>query len=243
MKPKKPSIRLMLLPTMHQWKVPLIDAAIIICFTVIVMIVAGCGRAMLAPPPSVPNFPWPPPKPSAAWIKKISDLKPAVTNWGQCADLIGTELGDQRLGYFLVPDGFAIATSMVCVDESGLPNSGKDEAHACITPIKGLSMSAFRAAAARLFSSELGRCRVVVYIISDKPFATPTEGTPNDITGFINKGSNMLSNDLRTNTLTSSYALSVLIYEFSYSPADGNLTQVFPGETESRKQSIGIKLN
>ena len=175
--------------------------------------------------------------------KKNIGPKPAVINWGQCVDLIGTELGDQRLGYFLVPDGFAIATSMVCVDESGLPNSGKDEAHACITPIKGLSMSAFRAAAARLFSSELGRCRVVVYIISDKPFATPTEGTPNDITGFINKGSNMLSNDLRTNTLTSSYALSVLIYEFSYSPADGNLTQVFPGETESRKQSIGIKLN
>jgi hypothetical protein len=85
-------------------------------------------------------------------------------------------------------------------------------------------MSAIAQAIESLFQKEIGWFRVVVLVVTDKPFNTrqesPTEQTARD---WLRQGLNQLPLEAQTNLVSSSFHVSILVYEFSKAAVDGHV--------------------
>ncbi len=170
------------------------------------------------PAPRLPDFEWPPP--AASSIVSVPLPPQGKQTWKQVDTILTkalTATGYYEIGYFAVPDGFAIVTRIERIAEDGSSFGLPDRWIASPThaPIKDLS-SYLRA----LFKAPSGYYRVIVFVLSPYSFSQSTaKVSRDDAIAWLSAGANRLPPALWERPYTQDYACTALIYEFVKSDA------------------------
>lgn len=202
---------------------------------------------------SVPEFPWPPPPPSAQRVIPaevlLERMREAAGQEGQAPnktftlrDLDGvlssalTSAGYER-SYFGAPDGgFALVTRMERTTASGAPDP-QQRFDPGFRPLPAFSLDGYLRA---LFTAPPGYYRIVVFVVSPRPFATT--GAPvsaDEATAWLEKGLNVLPPVIGRRPYSSAYATTALIYEFEKRDAQSNPTERHPGRLSADAHLTG----
>lgn len=116
----------------------------------------------------LPEFPWPPPPPSAtAQIRcKQLRLKTSVTRFGEVDGRLSEALdanGYFERSYYAVPDGFALVTRIEQINDDGTPRGGSQRWSLEAPSLKEFSFSAYLRA---VFLAPPGYYRVIVFFVT-----------------------------------------------------------------------------
>lgn len=178
------------------------------------------------------GFPWPPPQPSSERVLPVSLLVAAlrIANASELAasgktlrDLNGVltdaldRVGYTDRSYFTVPDGYALVTRIESIEPDGTPKAGAERWNLTSPGIASFSLSDYLKA---LFSAKPGLYRVIVFVITSRPFrATGKPPTAGETEDWLSRGYNVLPPDVGVLRYTDEVACTALIYEFEKAPA------------------------
>jgi len=200
-------------------------------------------------PPEIPDFPWPPPSPSARWslpLARINVSKPLVT-LGDVDRLLSDTLmpaGYSSMSYFAVPGGFAVVTQIEAIKDDGCPEAPEKRWNPNAPPLHRFSVREIASAFRDLFRKDAGRSRVLVFVVNDTAFSTtgdaPTRATA---TAWLKSGLNVLPQTLATKPVGDGCVLTVLMYEFVRSVADGEVKVVEQCSTPLPVQFTCTRIN
>jgi hypothetical protein len=165
-----------------------------------------------------PEFPWPPPRASAltavpaallakagASPRSLGDVERRLT-----AALDANEYSERS--YYLVPDGFAIATRLEQINPDGTSKAGHQRWAAESGPLREFSLQAYLSA---LFSASQGYYRVIVFVVTSHPFSQADVAvTREDALAWVSKGLNTLPRAVADKPYSPEHSCSALIYEF-----------------------------
>jgi hypothetical protein len=179
-------------------------------------------------PPSIPlersgpKFPWPPPRASALVVIP-SDLLyisgRAPTTLGEINQKLLSALstaGHLSYSYYVIPDGFAVATRLEQINSDGFPLAGDQRWSEKLDPVRALSLASLGRA---IFLSRAGYYRVVVFMVTSAPFVQAEQGpTEVEAKNWITGGWNVLPRVLAESKVTEDTSVSALIYELEKSP-------------------------
>lgn len=166
------------------------------------------------PPPEVlPRFPWPPPIPSARLSLPL-DANPNNPTFGNLSFILDAALkktGYFEKSYFSVPGGIAIVTRMERIYQDGTPVPvGRWSVEQPTVP--RLSLSEYLRA---LFTASPGYYRMIVFVITDKPFGATNETiSASTANRWLADGFNILPEDVLLKPLPPHFAFTALVYEF-----------------------------
>ncbi len=235
-------------PWMVIWKVAL--------FLVLMGTVAGCpsygGRPAPTPPTNqtlteMPQFSWPPPKPSAfASIPRSLLVKDKTqAKVGNVADRL--EEAFSRAGYgertwYSVPGpgGFALASRLEQFYPDGTP---RDEADRWSAQIKAPAIFGLRDVVRALFTPQKGHYRVIVFIVTSQPFSAADEAvSPKRAMKWVQGGAFNLPDAIRNVDYTAGHYCVAFIYQFEQLTRDNQAVfkshSELEGETHLRKARI-----
>ena len=158
------------------------------------------------PPAAVPRFPWPPPRASGIEVLPTVFLRNQIT-LGDVAialDRALTWIGRHEIRFYSVPNGFAMVTRLEAIDEQGdtIADADRDQRD-FLTYIRNL------------FWVPPGNYRMIVFVVTDEPFAS--SGEPMDrkrADELASGGFNDLPQVERERLYTDRYRTTALIYEF-----------------------------
>ena len=182
-------------------------------------------------PAALPDFPWPPPEPSArAELDRALFAKPASSATLGTVGVLLTEAldaaGYSELSYHGAPGGFALVTRLERTTDAGASVAGAlrfldpdaEEPFSLATYLK------------RLFFAPRGYYRQIVFICSDRPFtATGETLDARAATRLLSGGSNRLTRAQAARPFTVEHQVSALIYEYRKGPGDGEVATLTPG--------------
>ncbi|HZW82458.1 MAG TPA: hypothetical protein VFF14_03425 [Candidatus Deferrimicrobium sp.] len=194
---------------------------------------APTAAATEAPAGRLPEFPWPPPKPSAI----------ASLTLGSLRERTGTELtfhnvdarisqalvtaGYDEKSYFGVPHGFAIVTRLEQMNLYGYPDYS-DRWVSSLVPIRLTDFSIWKYLDA-LFGVPKGHYRIFVFIItSEMIIQSGTPVTQGEAETWFIEGANKLPRWMETLPYTDQHTCTVYIYEFVQSGVGANANQNIP---------------
>jgi hypothetical protein len=186
---------------------------------------------------ALPEFPWPPPEPSARTELPVSlfndpgKANPSLASVG--ARLVGA-LERARYfeyGYYRAPGGFALVARLERMTSDGTPlpeefrflQPGSQEPFSLTAYVK------------QLFFAPEGLYRQIVFVASDQPFAAT--GARIDAKGaaeLLRSGANRLSGDYERLPFTPEHRVSALIYEFRKGSREGDVSTLLPGRLGAR---------
>jgi hypothetical protein len=177
----------------------------------------------------IPDFPWPPPRPSAfveipkkffSTCEYLYDVEYLLTD---ALDLCGYS----ERSYFSVPNGFAIVTRM---EQINLDASSKMPPERWSVDPEVYSEFNLVSYLKAVFFANPGFFRVFTIIISDQPFHVSEESiTEDEALDLLNDGLNTLPNELGSILRSDQTYCTVLIYEFE-KPEDQDTSYVIlPG--------------
>lgn len=192
---------------MKKYSYPIIFAMIAIFFT-------GCYSPPDNAEAPIPQFPWPPPKPSAfAEIPK--------NMFANCDDLYDVNAllsdaldscGYYERRYFEVPNGFALITRIEQINSDA---SCKDESSRWSLEADVYNDFNLLDYLRAVFFSSPGYFRVFVFIVSDQPFSFSRESlTEDSAISLLNQGLNNLPKELADILTSNETFCTGLIYEF-----------------------------
>lgn len=173
---------------------------------------------VLAPAPAMPSFPWPPPQASTQLVLPNNLLVPGQQNptLGTVDNRIAAALtgaGYPERSYLAVPDGFAIVTKLEQIADDGTPK--QPPARWVTAPGSGPSIFSLSDYIRALFTADPGYYRVIVFAVTDVPFAAtgarPTEDQSNN---WLRSGFNTLPASLKQKAYSDAYSCTALVYEF-----------------------------
>jgi hypothetical protein len=186
---------------------------------------------------ALPDFPWPPPAPSAQVVLPNSLFqaagKPAPSLASVGAQLVKA-LEQARYfeySYYRVPNGFALVARLerIGVDGTPLPEEfrfllpGSQEPFSLAVYIK------------QLFFAPEGFYRQIVVVVTDQPFAATGDKLDSSAAAkLLSGGANRLSNDFDTLPFTAAHRASALIYEFRKGAKAGDVSTLNPGRLGAR---------
>lgn len=206
----------------------------------------GPAPAMPAPPsphrPSPPDFPWPPPTPSALQPLPSPLGQLGFLTLGQVADWITQSL-DQRSyfdrSYHAVPNGFALVTRLERINDDGTPFAGTDRWPTDLTA-EGFSLARYLQA---LFAAPEGRYRVLVFVVTPE-LVTPSGEQPTEryMLGLLSGGADRLPVSVRDAPLTPDHTCVALIYEFERRGLQGQPALLVPGYLTGRDHLVAAGL-
>lgn len=165
-----------------------------------------------------PVFPWPPPRASArttippALFAKLAAGPPTLGDVDRklAAALDANDYSERS--YYLVPDGFAIATRLEQINSDGTPKAGTQRWLAGSGPLREFSLRAYLAA---LFSANQGYYRVIVFIVTPHPFSQADVSVRRDeAIAWLSEGLNTLPRSIAEKPYSHEHSCSALIYEF-----------------------------
>jgi len=162
-----------------------------------------------------PALPWPPPSASAEQIVSASLLgrNKEIASLGDVDLLLSSALennGYFEKGYLAVPHGFALVTRIEQIDEDG--TSKRPPARWSLNPVPEFSLGGYLA---RLFTANPGLYRVIVFVVTDIPFAqSHKQITAEEEVGWLHGSLNTLPSVIRRQAYTSGVSCTALIYEF-----------------------------
>jgi hypothetical protein len=226
-------------------------------FLVLIGTMAGClpygGKPEAPPPPKVktlteiPQFPWPPPTPSAfARIPRSLLVKEkSQTTVGNVADRLENAFNQAGYGektWYSVPGpgGFALASRLEQFNPDG---TSMDEPDRWSAQIKAPEIFGLKDVVRALFTPQKGRYRVIVFIVTNQPFSASDEAvTPKQAMKWYQGGAFNLPDAIRKVDYTPRHFCEALIYEFDQLSRDNQAVFKAPselqGETQLRKAKI-----
>lgn len=162
------------------------------------------------------GFPFPPPKPSARETISIAAF-PNTKNLKDTYDFLNYALnqcGYYEKSVYKIPNGFALVTRIEKINGDGASKTPPER-----WSIKQKSSSKFSVSdyIKSLFSSNPGFYRVIVFVVTDVPFATTAiSPSKKEAITWLHKGLNKLPKDVGAIPLNKEHLCSVLIYEFKF---------------------------
>jgi hypothetical protein len=187
-------------------------------------------------PQQFPKFPWPPPHPSALYViprgKLISPIATSNPTQGAIIDAIQDALDEAAYyerSFYSAPGGIVMVTRL----ERFMPDGSPDLERRWIDIKAGQTFSLVNYFNGLLFADP-GRFRLVVFIMSDQPFASTGKSLAAD------EGQRLLSSGFNTppqaeleETFSIGHKVSVLVYEFEKN-RDHDPVQIMPGKLPAR---------
>ncbi len=194
----------------------------------------------------LPEFPFPPPDPSARLRIPPGLLvgNAATPSFGSVATRMETALasnGYAELGYFAVPGGFTLVTQIERINPDATP-SASQRWNVKVDPVsvKSFSIDAYVRA---LLQMDAGFFRVIVFVFSSEPFTASGKKVPVDqAIKWIDKGANTLPNDVATQPYGKDMVCTALVYEFEIHThgADAQLRKPSPHDGTVHLRASGI---
>jgi hypothetical protein len=190
----------------------------------------------------LPEFPWPPPKPSTIANLTLGSL-PQKAGTGLTFHDVDerisqalTAAGYDEKSYYGVPNGFAIVTRLEQMNLDGSP----ENSDRWVSSLSPLSLTRFSLAKylEALFGVPKGHYRIFVFIItSDIVIQSGTPVTQGEAQTWFVEGANKLPSDMETLPYTNEHTTTVYIYEFVQSGVGANANQNIPS-TITGKQHL-----
>lgn len=185
---------------------------------------------------ALPNFPWPPPRPTDQMLLPRNRLLIALEDNPSLYDL-GDHLsrGLDRAGYversfYAVPHGFALVARLERILDNGQP---APNAYRYMPP--GAEPFSLTAYLSGLFVAPVGRYRQIVFVVTDRAFAaTGDELTQREAADLLREGANRLPSYFRTMPYSEDYDVTALIYEFEKTGTVGQMRQLESGRLGAR---------
>ena len=186
----------------------------------------------------MPEFPWPPPEPSAIALLTLGSLgRTTGVTFHEVDARISQSLisaGYDERSYYGVPNGFAIVTRLEQTTVDGYPESS-DRWVSSLTPISLTEFSLDEYLEA-LFSVPQGRYRVLVFIVtSDLVFSSGTPVTQGDAETWAVNGANKLPAFMEPMPYTDQHTCTVYIYEFIQTGIGEDANQSIPSSITGRQ--------
>ncbi|MGP0091937.1 MAG: tetratricopeptide repeat protein [Xanthobacteraceae bacterium] len=164
----------------------------------------------------IPDLPWPPPKASAWDVipnEMILGSNPTQPNLAAISDRLALALDAgayYQRSFFKVPDGFAMVTQVERIRSDGTP-----ETHGRWFSSQGPTTFSLQGYLRRLLYADPGHYRLVVFVITDKPFSTSNEAlTRQEATDLVGRGVNVVPATAWTQLYSAQHRCTALIYEF-----------------------------
>jgi hypothetical protein len=195
------------------------------------------GRASEEASRPLPEFPWPPPEPSAR-TELARTLFAASGKPDPSLAVVGTQLATTleearyfEYSFYRAPGGFGLVARLERMADDGTPlpghfrflHPGAEEPFSLAVYVK------------RLFFAPAGFYRQIVFVASDHPFtATGAKIDARGAARLLSGGANRLSRDFETMPFTVRHGVSALIYEFRKGPGDGDVATLTPGRLPAR---------
>ncbi|WP_454278923.1 hypothetical protein [Sphingomonas sp. Marseille-Q8236] len=191
----------------------------------------------------MPNFPWPPPAPSARATISAARFG-RVQTLGEAADRLSSALersGYTEIGYYAAPGGFALVTRIERMRDDGRPWSqvGRFDIESQASLPDPFTLSDYLTA---LLRAPPGRYRLIAFIVSDH--ITPSNGPSigfNDVDRILENGSDRLDNQTKSQAFTPNHKVIALIYEFVRRRGEA-ATQAKPSRLEASQHLRGAQL-
>jgi hypothetical protein len=166
----------------------------------------------------IPSFPWPPPEASARILlpqELIEDGHRFQTLADANSALMTSlrETGYVESGYYAIPGGFALVTKIERIERDGTPRV-RDRFSFSFTPASSGPVS-FRDYLRALFTANPGRYRILVFAVTDIPFAEGSRSvTPEEAEQWIPHGTQAIPQEIGQRAWTAQFSCTALIYEF-----------------------------
>lgn len=189
----------------------------------------------------LPEFPWPPPQYSGREVvpRDFLDNPEGDTELFDVDRRLQDALepnGYYESSYYAVPGGFALVTQMEKFEDDG--TSVKGRPRWTLETLRLTSFS-FRAYLQALFAAEPGRYRLIVFAVTDVPFASSGEEvTQEEARAWLGGGGDRLPPEIGEFSFDESYECTALIYEFARDSEEGEVYFLEPGSLPGRTHLI-----
>jgi len=165
---------------------------------------------------AIPRFPWPPPKPTSRTPVERSLLaRGGQATLGDVARHLEAALSRVGYGersYYAVPGGFALATRLEQITPDGRPRPDPLRWSTALPEQPVFSLGDYLRA---LFAAPKGDYRVIVFIVTDQPFATSGRAASDaQAEAWLSGGIDRLPRALQARPFGSDVEASALVYQF-----------------------------
>lgn len=193
--------------------------------------------ALLGELTEMPEFPWPPPRYSAIANVPIELFKERIEEptLGYVANKLENALdnaGYSDRSYYYIPNGFALITRLERINQDGTSCTEDSRWITGPQPLKKFSISSYIKS---LFTAPPGYYRIIVFAVTDKPFAPSTKKADSkNFYELLIGGANMLPEEIAMLEYTQSYRCTALIYEFKQKQTDKDPILVSPSHLPAK---------
>ncbi len=170
-----------------------------------------------SPPHNIPQFPWPPPHPSAYSLIP-SVLLPNLNNQEKLRGIAKKletafdQAGYSQRKYYQVPDGFALVSQLEQFNPDGSSKTPPDRWVTDYLPPKIFSLSSYIKA---LFTANPGRYRIIAFIVTSQPFKESKKTvTREEAMAWLDDGMVILPESIAKQPYTDKHYCTAYIYEF-----------------------------
>lgn len=203
----------------------------------------GAGGA----PPTVeniPKFPWPPPEASETVGIRQELLKPAgeTIRLSDVEEKLSIALDSQgyaQKSYYSVPGGFAMVTRLEQFLLDGRSKEPPDRWASEIGPLREFSLDEYFKA---LFTANPGRYRIIVFIVTDNPFAQSGTTSQDEAESWLRSGLNELPESIGRDEYSEDYTTTVLVYEFEQPGRGEEVVLKIPGSLTAPEHLEGARI-
>jgi hypothetical protein len=163
----------------------------------------------------VPSFPWPPPQPTTQTVLDRALIARGASTLGDVAARLTsalTDIGYSEHSFYGVPGGFALATRLEQIEFDGTPKNEPLRWSAALPPREIFSLGDFLSA---LFTAPEGHYRVIVFVVTDRPFAASGEAaSQSEALAWLRNGLNALPSAIASLPLGDRYDGTALVYQY-----------------------------
>ncbi|MCI5130234.1 MAG: hypothetical protein D3904_01640 [Candidatus Electrothrix sp. EH2] len=174
-------------------------------------------RTYSSPAHNIPQFPWPPPHPSAYSLIP-SKLLPSLANKNYLKDVAKKleaafdQAGYSQKKYYQVPDGFALVSQLEQFNPDGTSKTPPDRWVTDYLPPEIFSLTSYIKA---LFTAKPGRYRIIAFIVTSQPFKESKKiVTRDEAMAWLDNGMFILPESIGKQPYTDKHYCTALIYEF-----------------------------
>lgn len=166
-------------------------------------------------PRSIPHFAWPPPRPTSRTLVERTLLAEDNATLGSMANRLEVALtlaGYSERSFFAAPNGFVLATRLEQIEFDGTPRPDESRWSHALPRREIFSLRDYMVA---LFTAPEGHYRVIVFVVSDEPFAPSDEDvTESEARGWLHGGVERLPPEVANIAISDEHACSALVYQF-----------------------------
>src|SRR3546814_413007 len=184
-----------------------------------------------------PAFPWPPPRATVRTVLDRDMTFGGAANLGAVAERLSDALhaaGYESPAFYSAPGGYAMVARLEQIEADGTP---KPVPMRWSTALPSREIFSLRDYFSALFSAPEGHYRVIVFVVSDKPFATSRGAASREqAAAWLQGGLNLLPAAIANLPVSANHACTALIYQFHKQGFQGEAVSVLDGAPEASVQ-------